>query len=132
MANEANLTLSLSINKPPLQYQSRPGQFRADVAVGKGPTPGAFTCVPAGTDADLSELDTPGLVRIQSLEETGGEPIEWGIWDGATFIGVGRLLPGELALFRLSSEFANGTTTNTLRFVPDANPAVVLVEAFES
>lgn len=130
MANEASITASLTINKDLLKYQSRPGQYKADVAVGKGPTPGAFTAAPAGTDADLSELDTPGLIRIINLSDD--EPVEWGIWDGASFFGVGRLLPGEIALFRLSAEFANGTTTNSLRFVPDANPAVVLVEAFES
>ena len=130
MANEATINMSLTINKAPLQFLSRPGQFRADVAVGKGPTPGAFTVTAAGVDADLSQLDTPGLCWIQNLDDT--EIVEWGIWDGATFFGVGRLLPTEMALFRLSEEFSVGTSTNNLRFVSQGADCFVSVLGFES
>lgn len=130
MANEAKMTCSLSINKGNLNYQSRPGQFQADVAIGKGPTPGAFTVTSSGTDADLSELDTPGLYRMQNLDDV--ESIEWGIWDGASFVGVGLLLPGETFIGRLSAEFSIGTTSNVLRFFSSGDPCDVLLEVFES
>lgn len=130
MANEATINVGMTINKSPLQYMSRPGQFRADVAVGKGPTPGAFTVTAAGTDADLSQLDTPGLVWMQNLD--AAIEVEWGIWDGASFFGVGRLLPGEIALFRFSEEFSIGTSSNALRFYSQGADCFVTVNGFES
>lgn len=138
MANEATINIGMSLNKNNLNFKSNPVTFRANLSGTKGPTPGAFTASLAGTDVDLSELTQPGLIRIQNLDPTNF--VEWGIYDGAEFIPVGELLPGEFYIFRMSRRFTNsygtGTGTidsgNTLRFKADTAPVNVVVEAFES
>lgn len=138
MANEAQIRTSLQITIGNTEYRNQPTAFVADVSVGKGPTPGAFTATTAGTDTDLSELTVPGLCRIQNLDTTNF--VEVGIWDGTTFYPMLDLLAGESYVLRLSAnlsqEFVTGTGTvgasiNTLRFKADTASVIVLVEAFE-
>lgn len=140
MANEATIRSSLQIRSGHLNYQSQPVAFQADVAGAKGPVPGAVQVDTIGTDIYFSELDTPGLCRIQNLDTTNY--VEWGIYDTVTgrFSPVGELLPGETFVFRLSRNFAeqytgSGTGTtgaeNYLRFKANQASCNVLVEAFE-
>jgi len=141
MSDEATIRSSLLVKQGETDYQSRPTTFNADVAEGSGPTPGAITVSTAGTDVDLSELATPGLCRMQNLDETNY--VTFGIFDPETvkFYPLGELLPGESYVLRLAHDIeeeygtgaGTGTTgadTNRLRIKAHAAACVVLVEAF--
>ena len=61
---------------------------------------------------------TPGLVWLQNLDESYW--VDWGIWNPAQleFYPLGRLLPGEVAVFRFSTDLTEeytspGTGTGT-------------------
>lgn len=140
MANEALIQSSFQISKGNLRYQPIAQTFRADVTGSKGPTPGAKTVTPTGTDIDFSELTTPGLCRISNLDPTNF--VTYGIWDPETtkFYPMGEILPGEFYVLRLSrvlgSEYdattgTAGPITNTLQFRADTADCDVVVEAFE-
>lgn len=146
MANEANLTCSLSIQKQDgsgrllIDYNGRPSNFRADVTGTKGPCVGAIRVPTAGVDVNFSELTTPGLCRLHNQDATNF--VEYGIREPATgfFYPLGEILPGESYILRLSrnlqEEYTNtgtGTSAPTNFFHLKANTAAcnVLVEAFE-
>jgi hypothetical protein len=138
MSDEATFRSELNILKDNLNYRSNPNDFRADVAIGKGPVPGAFTASVTGTDVDFSELMLPALCRIMNLDVTNF--IEYGIWDGANFDPLGEVLPGEAYILRLSRnlrfEYGAGTGTvgvvNKLRVRSDTAACYVIVEAFDA
>lgn len=137
MANEANIRTSLQIRKGNVVYQSQPTGFAADITgTAKGPTPGAISVAVTGTNVDLSQLTTPGLCRIQNLDETNY--ITVGIYDGVSFFPLMELLPDEsfvIRLFRFIGDEYVGTGTpadvNYLRIKADTAACVALVEAFE-
>ena len=147
MADEATIRSYLQIRKTNaagdvvhIDYQSRPSDFRADVATTSGPAGGKITATVVGVDVDLSELTTPGLCRIQNQDATNY--ITVGIFDTSAteFYPFMELLPGESYVFRLSRNIgkeveAPGTGTGyagatTLRIKADTAPCPVLVEAF--
>lgn len=141
MANEIQVTSSLVVVKNNLQYQSRPAAFVADMAGGKGPTPGALTADEYGTTVDLSQLTTPGLCRVANLDDDDSTAhLLVGVYDGASFFPLIELLPGESYVFRLwrhlGQEFT-GTSTGTpsdanqLRLMGVGGEVTALVEAFE-
>src|SRR5690606_17839367 len=116
MANEATITCSLRILKGSLDYVSRPEQFRADVSVAKGSTPGNQTIPVGGKSIDLSELTTPGFCRIMNLDETNY--VEFGTYDPDTdvFYPLLEIGPGESYIYKLSrnlNEEYSGTGTGT-------------------
>lgn len=147
MADEATVITTLNIRKTDgalvvLEYQSRPGQFRADVDGTKGPVPGAFTVLRTGTIVDLSQLTTPGLYRIMNMSSDEENYIEYGIYDPQTdvFTPWGELLAGESYVGRFSrnlleeySGTGTGTTgaTNKVMLKSFNASAVALLEAFE-
>lgn len=126
MANEATVRASLSVKKGNIDYASRPGSFQADVSGTNGPTPGAMAVATAGTDVDLTELTTPGLVRLKNLDATNF--FEYGIWDGATFHELGEVQPGEEYVLRLSRNF----TSTSLRLKADTAAVKAVVDCFEA
>lgn len=139
MADEATIQASLQITKNKLKYSSQPTNFKADVATEKGPSPGAIAVSTDGTDVDFSELTTPALCRLQNLDTTNF--VEYGIWDGISFLPLGELLAGESYVIRLSrnltEEFGTGTGTtgaaaNTLRLKADTAACNVLVDGFDA
>jgi len=147
MADEATITVGLSIVSGHLDYQSRPASFVADVAGSKGPVPGAISASSFGTDVDLSELTQPGLCRVQNLDATN--VLEVGAWDPTAlrYYPILELLPGESYVFRLSrnlsEEYGTGTGTGTLaagtgnrlrlrKSTGGAGTINALVEAFET
>lgn len=139
MSREAQVNCSLSIRKGYLNWQSQNLNFQADVDGTFGPTPGAFLASVAGTDVDLSALETYGLAELRNLDTTNF--VDYGIWDGASFYPLGRLLAGEGTVLRLSpnlgQEYTTGTGTsgaaiNTLRFKADTAACNVSVCAFEA
>lgn len=126
MANEATIRSSLTIKKGNIDFASRPGSFQADVSGTNGPTPGAIAVATAGTDVDLSELTTPGLINIKNLDTTNF--LEFGIWDGATFHELGEVQAGEDYTFRLSRNF----TSTSLRLKADTAAVKAVVSCFEA
>jgi len=141
MSDEAQVRCSLQIVKDPLEYQSKPTMFYADVAGIKGPVPGAFTAAVApGTDVDLSELTAYGLCRIMNLDDVNF--VDYGIWDtdASKFYPIHRVLAGETYVARLcpdlGGEYGSGTGTAgsgcTMRFRADTAAVDVIVEAFEA
>lgn len=148
MSNEISIQLNLMINKNDdagiVYYRSYPTQFNSDMDGALGPTPGAVLVGIYGTDVDLSQLTQPGICRVSNQDASNF--VSYGPYDPELdkFYPVGEILPGEFYLFRLSRNLGNeyagtgtgtGTTgaeTNTLRFVADTEPVVVLVEAFEA
>lgn len=154
MSNEIRVHAGLTIQKRNsstnailLEYQSRPSAITVDMDGQKGPTPGAINVSREGTTVTFSELGTPGWVRLMNIDSTYS--VEWGIWNPTQteFYPVGELLPGEIAVFRLSPNLreeysAPGTATGTgvagsseFRLKADwdsgTTGANVLVEAFE-
>lgn len=143
MSNEANISSGLSIRKLSgsvtlLDYRSAPAQFNADVDGTKGPTPGAITVSTAGTNLDLSELTTPGFVRISNQDATNY--FEYGIKDASSgiFYPIGEVGPGESYVLKFArtvgDEYYSTTGTDSGNSVHlKANTASVnaLVECFE-
>lgn len=136
---DATIRASLTIDKGNISYQSKPTQFTASIATGKGPAPGAFAVSTAGTDVDLSELTQPGLYRIQNLDATNF--VTLGIWDGVSFFPIHEILAGETYVGRFSrnlgeEEGSTGTGTidsgNTLRIKADTAECNVVLEAFDA
>ena len=141
MANEATVISSLQIRKGNVDYQSRPTSYQADVASGKGPSPGALTVPTGGRVIDLSELATLGLCKIANIDET--TTLRWGLYDLSTntYMPVGKMLPGEFTVLRLDLDIEgeySGTGTGTigignrLFLRGDGASCEVLVEAFEA
>lgn len=140
MADEARISNSLQIKVGSLEYRSQPTAFYADVSTAKGPTPGLVSCTQAGTDVDLSLLTTPGLCRIQNLDDTN--KIIVGRWDpdNSRFYPMMDLLAGETFVIRLAADVEDeysgtgtGTTAtaSTLRIKGTNATCLALVEAFE-
>jgi hypothetical protein len=141
MADEATIISSISLNKGNLQYQSQPQSFTADVSGTKGPTPGAIAVSTTGTNVDLSQLTTPGLVRVLNLDED--HAVHYGPYDPETlrFYPVFKALPGESYVHRFSDllgdELLTGTGTGgastvRLRMLAEVESCDVVVEAFEA
>ena len=128
-----------------IDYQSRPNAFTADQANVGGPTPGevyADVAANGGTDADLSQLTSPGFARFMNMDPTNF--VTWGVRDTVTgiFYQVGELRPGEFTPgIRLSRYLGHqegpgtGTAesgTTKLHFRADTAKCKVLVEVFEA
>lgn len=145
MSSEATVMSLLSIRKTSgstvlLEYQSRPGQFQADVNGTMGPVPGALLARTTGTVVDFGQLTIPGLCRIMNLGAT--YYFEYGIYDPQTdvFYPLGECMPGESYIIRLSRNLleeytgtGTGTTAATNQFMLKAfgGNTNALVEAFE-
>lgn len=146
MAGEARISSSLSVRKVDgslvlLDYKSSPATFVADVSSTHGKVPGGFLAGIEGTDADLSQLTTPGLAYFHNADPDNY--VEYGTYDPDTgrFHFFGELLPGEGFVMRLSRNFGEdyyggpgtGTTaaTQRLRFKADTAPCWVVAEVFE-
>ena len=149
MANEASVRTNLSIRKTNsdgsivlIDYTSRPSGFNADVTGTKGPCVGAIAVTTSGTDVDLSQLTTPGFMRITNEDATNY--FEVGIRDPATrvFYPMLEVLPGESYVMRLSRNVGEedypstgtGTTASIakLHLKSHAAATIALVEVFES
>lgn len=140
MANEATVTITLSIRKANLTGPPERESFRADVAIGKGPSPGAITVTTDGTDVDLSELTEPGLTKFKNLDDTNFVRVGIHDPDSDLFYPFMKLLPGEAYVVRLADigqEFqgtgtGTGGANNTLRIKADTADCIVQVNAYDS
>ena len=140
MADEATISASLTIRKGDNQFRQQ-RTFRADVALFKGPSPGAITVTTDGVDVDLSQLSQPGLCVLTNLDATNY--VEYGIRepDTSTFYPLGEILPGESYVVRLSRNLqeeylGTGTSTssptNFLHLKANGASVNVDVSAFDS
>ena len=138
MADEITISGSINIANSPLDYNSSPISFSADMTGRKGPTPGAVTVTTSGTVISLAQLTTPGICFIQNLDETNY--VQYGIYDttSSTFFPLGELLAGEFTILRLARDIGAewlGTGTNvgnSLYFKANTASVVVRVDCFEN
>lgn len=149
MADEIRVSSTIQIRKGSLVHVPQPSSFTADiVGEAKGPSPGAISVSPTGTDVDLNEIENPGVCWIQNLDQDeadggSGNYITYGIWDPelSRFYPLGEILPGEFYFLRLSrfiqEEVGTGTGTvggsssNRLRLYSNASEINARVEVFE-
>lgn len=143
MSNEIRLQVSLQVkaSASSLVYQSQPTAFNIDMAGSKGPTPGAIKSTVAGTEINLSQLDTlGGMCRIMNLDLENKVTV--GIWNPSIgkFHPIMDILAGESYVIRLSTELGAeyGTGTGSVGDASDqlmvkawTSPCNVLVEAFD-
>lgn len=143
MANEATVRSSLTILKTSgnvnlLNYGGKPDSFAVDVTGTKGPCPGAVTVATAGTDIDLTELTTPGLVQFHNQDATNY--VEVGVKDASTgrFYPLFEVGPGESYVLKFSrnvgDEWYSTTGTdsgNSLHAKANTDSVVLFVGAFE-
>lgn len=141
MAGEVSIRAGLDIKKDNLQFNSRPNNYKLDMTGKKGPSPGAVNVTPEGTVIDFSELDVPGVVQMQNLDDSN--IVHVGIWDPETlkFYALFQLRPGAVQVGEFSSllqeEFGTGTgttggNTNRLMLRSSNTDCPVTVNAFEA
>lgn len=137
MSNEATIRSSIDIQHTTLKYRSYPTDFQLTVSTEKGPMVGAIQATLAGTSVGLTEVTTPGLMRVRNLDATNY--VTLGIWDGLEFHPFMEVGPGEHYVIKLPRELTEtyGTGTGTIGIGEalqiKANTAAcnVLVEIFE-
>ena len=105
MANEINLSVSMSVTKGTLRYSFAPPT--AQINLTGDAAAGGVQNVSTTTEAlSLIDVTTRGLANFLNLS-TGTE-VEVGAWDGTAFRPFGLLKAGEPAVMRLSAQ--TGTT----------------------
>ena len=105
MANEINLSVSMSVTKGTLRYSFAPPT--AQINLTGDAAAGGVQNVSTTTEAlSLIDVTTRGLGNFLNLS-TGTE-VEVGAWDGTAFRPFGLLKAGEPAVMRLSAQ--TGTT----------------------
>lgn len=138
MTDEITIRQSMEILNGNTKYRAYPTDFKTDMAGTKGPSPGAVTVTPAGTDIDLTELASTGWCRIYNQDATNY--VTFGIRDEGRFYPIQDVQPGEFQIVELSrflgSVFDTGTgtaTIDTVQWCVKAHDADcdILVEAFE-
>lgn len=144
MADEADIRVSLQIQKDQVYYASQPTQYYADVDTvpsSDGTLPGLVTVTTEGTDVNLSSFVDPRLCMMRNFGP--GYYVEYGIFDPQTniFYPLGEMLPNENYLVRLSRNLfeqygptGTGTTPaeNTFRMKSNGASSVCLVSVFEN
>lgn len=123
MSAEAKVQNSLQIRKTDsttnvvqVDYQSRPTSFTVDVSGAKGPLPGSVSISASGTDIDLSQLTSPGMVHF--MNQSAVDYVDLGVYEPATgtFYPLFELGPGESYVMKFSRNFGeevSGTVTGT-------------------
>lgn len=138
MADEARISSGMTIRVSPLDYNSRPASFTADVSAASAPAPGKVTAALTPTLVDLSARGVVGLCRIQNMDATNY--VEVGMYnsDDNEFLPMLEIYAGESWVMRLSrlmgkEVVGTGTTGSTTSLALRANTAAVqcLVEVFE-
>lgn len=111
MANEITLQYSLNLQNPAsgsvatgqaplkdsLSEQLQITQSAVGLAAGVMAVPVAAT----GTALPISGVSTPGYLLLRNLDTTNY--VQFGVQVAGTFYPLGRLKPGEMALYRLDS-----------------------------
>lgn len=103
MANEIKVTASLECLKGGFKFpKAGAAQVNIDQATAGGGVPGLVVATNAaqGVTVSTTGITTEGWVRMENVDDTA--IIDWGVDDGGgNLIEVGKMEPGEPALFRL-------------------------------
>lgn len=101
MANEIKVMASLELSKGSLVIpRLGSSQLQITQTGSGGGSPGYVSAPTAGADVDVAVFSTLGWCRLQNLDTVNF--VEWGPKSGGTFYPIGKLMPGESAVFRLS------------------------------
>jgi hypothetical protein len=119
MANEITITASIQVVNGNLRDSFSVGSKAVDQAAVGGPTPGYVTIGTSEETVTFGELGTKGYCVVQNLSTTNF--IEWGF---STGVYGGKLLAGEVALFRLNS--------TSLFLKADTAACKVLIKGYEN
>lgn len=100
MADEVRVTAALEVSNGNFSLPKiGNAQLKFDQDVPGGGVPGTLTVAVAGQDVDLSGLSALGWLWMRNLNEDNF--VQFGPKSGGTFYPIGRMEPGEPALFRL-------------------------------
>lgn len=124
MAEEIKVVASLQVDNGLFHLpKAGPSIVKIDQNNPGGGVPGTVTVTVGGIDIDLSPpaLGTPGWVRMENTDPTNF--VEFGIYNGGIFYPLGKMLPGEPALFRLA--------ISNFRLKANTADCLVLVQACE-
>lgn len=104
MANEIKLTRTISYENGTLKYTYSPGSVNLPQAT-KGYTDKTVSVTSAESDLSLTELGTPGICILRSLESTTtGLTIQWGPKTSTGgILPIGRLTPKQEAMITVAT-----------------------------
>lgn len=117
MASEITITTSVSVTKGNYKLSFAPGTQRFDQTAQGAHEP----VVSVGTseeDMAVGDVAVPGWLILQNLDTTNY--VTWGPKSGGAMVAIGRIEPGETAVFRMAPSSA------TLRWL--ANTAACKVK----
>lgn len=100
MANEIKVTASLECTNGNFSLPKQGGTQLSIAQTNRGGgVPGLMLATTGGVDVTTTGITTLGWCRLVNTDPTNY--VEWGPKSGGTFYPIGRMLPGESALFRL-------------------------------
>lgn len=111
MADEITINASMRLTNGNFKNVWTPGTLTVDQATARGGNPG---CVNIGTSEEaisFGDLTTPAWIFIQNLDATNY--VTWGPTSGGAMVAVGKLLPGEFALYRMAASVTLRMQANT-------------------
>lgn len=124
MANEITVNTSIAItNGSYVLPKMGAANVQATQAVPGGGGPGTISVSTGGVNPSITNLTDQGWVYLKNLDDTNF--VDFGAYVTATFHPIGRLLPGETALFRLNPDAV-------LRLQADTAACKVQVNIFEA
>lgn len=122
MANEITLTSKAKVVNGSLTSEFNPGTIQVTQSALGMHAP----IVIVGTseeDLAVGDISTPGILCMRNLD--GTNYVDWGPKSGGAMVAVGRLKPGEVAMFRVGSGV-------TLRWIANTAPVKVQVWLLEA
>ncbi len=107
MANEIQITGSVRVRNGNFISNFSPGGITADQStIGRGGHAQVIGNA-ASELVDFGDISNAGWCTLKNLEAEGGNFVEYGLdGGGGTLDAVGRLLPGEFAILRLTPSVA--------------------------
>jgi hypothetical protein len=123
MSNELRINFAAIAEKGDFKWSFNPGQIQSDMSVGAR----VGHCQLIGTSATMLDLGTEaldalGYMVLRNLDDTNY--IDFGPYDGGsagTLVIIGRIMPGEIAVLRLSASVTVGAQANSAACYLDVN-----------
>ncbi len=119
MADEINVVISVTAIKGDFQYQNLKSSYLSDMTTAGGGNPGTVSVTTSQVAVSTTGLTKAGICIIQNLDDTNF--IEF----GPTGAPIGKLLPGEIATFRI----ADGAT---VYLIADTATCLALVQVLDT
>jgi hypothetical protein len=103
MSGEIRAQMTIQVDNNNFKFPKDGQQLQIDQAAPGGGVPGTVIATNAaqGVAVSFTGLTTPGWLKMRNVDLTG--IIEWGPDDGGNLIEMGKMLPGEEAMFRLAA-----------------------------